>query len=92
MGWALHHQSLIKKMPYRWILWGIFLTEVPSYQMTQVDIKLASMLPSKLMGLGGSWVNFVGIEDQNEGIGHLSFYPQQEQIRMQSSWHCQTRK
>jgi len=25
MGWALPHQSLMKKMPYGWILWKHFL-------------------------------------------------------------------
>jgi len=25
MGWALPHQSLVKEMPYSWILWRHFL-------------------------------------------------------------------
>ena len=37
MGWALPHQSLIKKVPYRLVY--IFLIESPSSQMTLEFIK-----------------------------------------------------
>ena len=45
MGWALPHPSLIMKMPYRLAYspshGGIFLTGVPSSQMTLARSKLA---------------------------------------------------
>ena len=41
MGWALPHQSLHNKMPYRLVYRsGIFLIESPSSQMTLANIKL----------------------------------------------------
>jgi hypothetical protein len=29
IGWALPHQSPIKKIPYSWVLWGHFLNRGP---------------------------------------------------------------
>lgn len=40
MGWALHCQSLIRKMPCSRILWRRFSVEVPYFQITQVCVKV----------------------------------------------------
>ena len=48
MGWALLHQSLVKKMPYIQILWRHFLSVGSLFSddssLCQVDIKLASTI------------------------------------------------
>ena len=51
MCWALLHSSLIKKMPYSWILWRHFLNwgslRVDDSSLYQADIRLASTVTWK---------------------------------------------
>jgi hypothetical protein len=48
IGWALLHESLIKKIPYNWVLWGLFFLSLnwdsllsDDSSLCQINIKLA---------------------------------------------------